>query len=326
MRLVCGDGPAHLKSMNLVIAAVLAVLATTAAQSPEDVARPAGPAIPPATIDDRLEVSGNSIAARQIRTRLFVPVTVDGQGPFRFLVDSGADRSVIGRELARTLGLPAGPSAIVQGMAGASRVETVTLDRLKVGANEITDIVAPALAEHDLGAQGLLGIDALAGQRLMLDFEAKTMTVQDARRPEPVEPGEIVVTARRRRGQLILTEVRVANQRIYAVIDTGSEVTIGNSALRAQVFRGRHAAPTQTIVLASVTGLTITADMFVLPRVRLGGVTLYNVPVAFADVPPFALFGLDRQPAMLLGTDVLEAFRRVALDFRNRKIRFVVRR
>ena len=54
--------------------------------------------------------------------------------------------------------------------------------------------------------------------------------------------------------------------------------------------------------------------------------TLFNVPMAFVDAPPFALFGLARDPAIMLGTDVLQSFRRVSLDFRNRKVRFVLRR
>jgi hypothetical protein len=55
-------------------------------------------------------------------------------------------------------------------------------------------------------------------------------------------------------------------------------------------------------------------------------VTLRDVPIAFADLPPFKVFGLDKQPALLLGTDILETFRRVSLDFRARKVRFQLRR
>jgi hypothetical protein len=48
--------------------------------------------------------------------------------------------------------------------------------------------------------------------------------------------------------------------------------------------------------------------------------------MAFADVPPFKMFGLSNEPALLLGTDILESFRRVSLDFRARKVRFQLRR
>ena len=70
----------------------------------------------------------------------------------------------------------------------------------------------------------------------------------------------------------------------------------------------------------------MTADLIVLPELAIGGIRLKDVPVAFDDAPPFALFGLAQQPAILLGTDLLRSFRRVSLDFRARKVRFSLRR
>lgn len=61
-------------------------------------------------------------------------------------------------------------------------------------------------------------------------------------------------------------------------------------------------------------------------ELRLGPVVLRNVPIAFADVPPFTVFGMSKEPALLLGTDLLETFRKVSLDFRARKVRFQLRR
>ncbi len=309
-----------------MILPLLAALALAAA--PPTVVEPAVvPKIPPAAIDNSLEVAGDPLAADQVKSRLFIAVDVDGQGPFRFLVDSGADRSVIGAALAEQLGLPAGHFVRLQGMAGASRVATVRIDRLRLGASTIPDIAAPALPERYLGAQGIVGIDALVDQRLSLDFDKKTITVQDARRPEAVGGGdEIVVVARRRNGQLILTAASVAGIPIYAVIDTGSEITMGNLALQARVFGTRRAPVPQPIVLTSVTGQTLTANLATLPSIKIGGLDLAGVSVAFADAPPFRLFGLEKTPALLIGTDVLEAFRRVALDFRGRRVRFTLRR
>ena len=82
----------------------------------------------------------------------------------------------------------------------------------------------------------------------------------------------------------------------------------------------------QTITLVSVTGESFTAKVFTIPELRVGGVIMRNVPVAFSDAPPFELFGLDKDPALLLGTDLLKNFRRLSLDFRNRKVRFTLRR
>ena len=283
------------------------------------------PTIPPATIDNTLEVQGEEIAAKESQSRLLVDVEIVGRGPFRFMVDSGADRTVIGASLARQLELPPGGQVMLHSTSGASTVDTVKIDRLRIGTSERRRIVAPALPERFIGAQGLLGIDALADQRLLLDFDRKRITIQDTRAPPPaLASDEIVVTARRRNGQLILTEASVGSVPILAVIDSGSEVTMGNSALRTRIFAGRH-PNTQTIDVVSVTGDKIVADLLILRELRIGGIIMQNVPMAFNDSPPFALFGLSKQPAILLGSDVLQAFRRVSLDFRARKVRFSLR-
>ena len=67
-------------------------------------------------------------------------------------------------------------------------------------------------------------------------------------------------------------------------------------------------------------------QMTIIRELQIGPMTLYDVPIAFADVPPFAVFGLDEQPALLLGTDLMEHFRKVSLDFRERKVRFQLRK
>lgn len=284
------------------------------------------PTIPPATIDNSLEITGESLEVEEKRSRLFLGVLVNGRGPFRFLVDSGADRSVIGTGVAGRLGLPTENRVLLRSMAGATEVGTVFIDTLTIGTTEIGAIKAPALPERFIGAQGIIGIDALADQRLLLDFEAKTVTIQDSRRPVVGEAGEIVVTARRRKGQLILTQVSVDGSTTYAVIDTGSELSLGNSAMLARIGRNGRADRLQQVTLMSVTGEPFTAQVAVLPELRLGGITMRNVAIAFTDAPPFALFGLDKRPALLLGTDLLQSFRRVSLDFRNRKVRFTLRR
>ena len=74
----------------------------------------------------------------------------------------------------------------------------------------------------------------------MLDFEKRLIKAEDAREPAKFMDGEIVVTARRRRGQLILTQVSAAGLPVEAVVDTGSEITIGNLALRDKLIRGNR--------------------------------------------------------------------------------------
>lgn len=312
-----------------LIAALARLVAGEPAMEPPATEAPAisgKPTISPAQLDDTLDIQGKPLPAREVDTRLALSVWIAGRGPFRFLVDSGADRSVIGTALAEQLRLPQASTVTLHSIAGTSTATTVVLDGVQVGDVRVPPIAAPAMPERFLGAQGILGIDALADQRLMLDFEQKTITIQDARRRQPAGADEIVVTARRRRGQLILTQVRVNGVSVYAIIDTGSDITVGNPVLLERVFRGRHPPPGSLIEITSVTGQTVAAQLLVFPRFAVGSLLFEKLPVAFANVPLFALFGLQDQPAVLLGTDALQGFRRVSLDFRARKVRFQLRR
>lgn len=283
------------------------------------------PPLPPAVIDDKLVIGGEDIKAREAETRMTVEVRVNGRGPYHFLVDSGADTSAVGLRIARELQLPVGTPVVLHGMTASAEVDRVLVSELSLGQSLIHDLQVPALREGDLGGDGLIGIDALSGQRLMMDFEKRVIKAEDARKPAKLMGDEIVVTARRRRGQLILTEVTAGGLPIEAVVDTGSEVSIGNLALRDRLIKGNR-DKFVTIPVTGVTGVTVNLQLAKVGELRLGSVTLRDVPIAFAEVPPFALFGLSNEPALLLGTDLLETFRRVSLDFRARKVRFQLRR
>lgn len=282
------------------------------------------PPLPPAFFDPRLAVGGKDLKARKIETRLSVRVRVNGQGPYNFIVDSGADTSVVGLRIARDLQLPLGTPAILNGMTARNIVDRVKVDELTLGTTTVRDLQLPALREADLGGEGMIGIDALARQRLMMDFERRLIKVEDASIPVKAVPGEIVVIGRLYRGQLILTHVRAAGLLLDAVIDTGTQITIGNLALRDKLIRKKRGT-FRTVPVTGVTGVTIKMELAEIPELRLGPVVMHDVPMAFADVPPFKLFGLSDQPALLLGSDLLESFRRVSLDFRARKVRFQLR-
>jgi hypothetical protein len=283
------------------------------------------PPLPPAVFDPSLAIGGEDVKARKVETRLTVQVHVNGRGPYDFIVDSGADTSVVGLRIARSLQLPLGTPVILNAMTSRNLVDRVKVAQLTLGPSTIRNLQLPALRETDLGGAGMIGIDALVRQRLMMDFEKRLVKVEDARVREIRYPGDIVVTARRQRGQLILTQVKAVGLSLDAVIDTGTQITIGNLALRDRLIR-RNRDKFTTIPVTGVTGKTVDVQVAKIGKLQLGPVVLRDVPMAFADVPPFKLFGLAETPALLLGTDILENFRRVSLDFRSRKVRFQLRK
>lgn len=277
------------------------------------------PPAPPAEAGETLTT------AADFAQRMAVDVMVNGQGPFPFVIDTGADRTVVSRRLAKQLALPPGPAVTLHDITGVSRVETAFVDRLHVGTREITGIIAAVLSETYLGADGLLGIDAVADQRLVIDFKAGKMTVIPSAPPEEPEEedGAIVVKAKRRFGQLILVDAAVGKDKVYVIVDTGAQNSIANSALRRRLLRAR--TPAAETVLVSVTGGTALAEMSVIPEMRIGGLTVRGLPVAYSDVHTFRQFGIERKPAMLLGMDMLRGFERISLDFPQKKVRFLLK-
>lgn len=282
------------------------------------------PPLPPAEFDPTLAIGGDELKAREVDTRLSVDVLVNGRGPYHFIVDSGADTSAVGLRIAHDLELPLGTPATLNGMTSRNIVDRVKVAELTLGPTTIKDLQLPALRELDLGGDGLVGIDALVRQRLMMDFDKRIIKIEDAAKPMKFAPGDIVIIGRRQHGQLILAEVKASGVKLDAVIDTGTEVSIGNSALREKLLR--HRAKITTVQAIGVTGVPATLQLIRVDELQLGPVIFRDVPIAFADVPPFKMFGLAKEPALLLGTDLLSTFRRVSLDFRARKVRFQLRR
>ena len=239
------------------LAAMLSATAIAATPAAAQQAAASAPVTPPPT--DTTSDTALSLGAAQ--NRMTVPVSIGTRGPWPFVIDTGAERTVVSRELAATLGLAAGPSLRVVAMTGPSVVASVLVPALSVSALAQPTIVAPALEARNIGAAGMLGIDSLQGHSIDIDVDRAAMTVRPARRRHVkagVRGDEVVVVARSRFGQLIVTDARWRGRRISVVVDTGSSMTIGNPALLAML--GRHARPLGATAALSVTGLTLQAQ------------------------------------------------------------------
>jgi predicted aspartyl protease len=259
--------------------------------------------------------------------RMTVPVMVNGQGPFQFVIDTGADRTVISSELAERLGLPEAGKARLHAMGGERDVRIVAIDSVQVSTNTARNVRAASLPARNLGADGLLGIDSLQGQRIIMDFKAQTMTVVPSSKnaPTPVEDeGMIVVTAKTRLGQLVMVDADANGQKVWVVVDTGAENSVGNSRLKRLMIKRNSKLPVKVVEMSDVLGKRTPADYIVVDNMRVGNIAMKNSPIAFADAHPFKLFDLTTKPAMLLGMEGLRSFSRVSVDFTSRKIKFLL--
>jgi predicted aspartyl protease len=248
------------------------------------------------------------------------PVRVNGQGPFAFVVDTGANQSVISAELAARLGLEPGASQALNGVAGV-RDEPTTTARLGVGGRRDPEVRLSVLPAQAIGGDGMLGIDGLEGEMLTLDFKGQKLRIEPGLR-RLREPYDAALKARRRDGQLTLVDADLAGLRIVAFLDSGAQNTIGNMALRDLAISRHPSSRWSESRIVSANGLEMTAEMADLPALRIGQFHLPNWPVAFADLHTFRMWGLTHEPAILLGVDVLSRFETVCLDFSRNEVRF----
>lgn len=255
--------------------------------------------------------------------RMTVPVRVAGHGPYRFLIDTGADRTAISRELADRLRLQGRSSTMLHSIAGVSEVGTANVPVLDMTAKQVKNVDAALLDEGNIGADGILGLDSLHSQRILFDFKKQTLTIvpADVRIPEG---DSIVVTGRIKNGRLIVTTAYAENNPVTIVVDTGAQYSIGNEALLRKLSHGGRLKRTGDVELTSVAGEKLTGQYTIVKELNVGGVTLKELPVVFADSHAFKRLGINDKPALLLGMNALRSFEKVSIDFAKKKLRVVL--
>lgn len=254
--------------------------------------------------------------------RMTVPVRVAGRGPYRFLVDTGADRTAISWDVARALRLTDTDTAVLHSVSGVSDVTTANVPVIDVASKQVRNVDAPLLEASNMGADGILGLDSLHSQRILFDFKKQTLTIVPSSPRMPDIGGTIVVTGRIRNGRLILANARANNVGLTLVVDTGAQISVGNEALRKRLFRKARKAG--DVELQSVTGDKINGKYMIVRELEVGGVTLKDLPIVFADSHAFGRLGLQDRPALLLGMNALRGFEKVSIDFARKKLRVVL--
>ena len=255
--------------------------------------------------------------------RVMTQVMVNGKGPFRFVIDTGASRSTLSPHLAKALGLtvPTGRRVMLNGVTGAAEVPTVVVDSLEIGSLKFVQQHLPVIFTSIMGnADGILGVAGFQDQRIDVDFKRDRVSVAESngRRPH-----YSMVTARANRNDngLMIIDMRVGRRILTkAVIDTGAERTLGNLALQMAMNKGRKRRDPVSAIVHGATPDIADGDVQEIKEARIGDLTLTNLEVIFADFHVFKLWGLDQEPAMLIGMDMLGVLDRLVIDYRRNEV------
>jgi predicted aspartyl protease len=257
--------------------------------------------------------------------RVVVAATVNGKGPFRFIVDTGATHSTVSPGLVRALDLKMteAPVIVVNGITGTAQVTAVTLDKLQTGDLVVAGLVAPVVwAPVMAGADGIFGAAGLTEKSLSVDFDRNSVRISGRVEPTLRAQATKVHAARVTHGLMTL-EMRIGGVRALAVIDTGSERTLGNLALR-DALKVRRDNPGQAMV-TSVYGATEQVErgeVLEAPPLVIDTVRINDVSVVYGDFHIFKVWEMQSTPALILGMDVLGTVGAFGIDFKNQDVYF----
>jgi predicted aspartyl protease len=257
--------------------------------------------------------------------RIWAPVLINGKGPFRLVLDTGANSSALLPSVAQTLGIPLHESKKVQlhGVTGTAVVPIVVVDSLEVGDLYIDGARLPIVPDVFGGAQGILGVKGLGDKRIFIDFGNDEIRISRSRgQSAPI--GFTSLPIKLTNGQLLMFDIRIGSVRTKAVLDTGAQQTIGNNALREALTQRGGNGTDQSIV--GVTLDIAHGRSIPVPPISLGTITIRNMRVTFGDMYIFEQWKMTHEPAMLIGMDVIGTLDTLIIDYKMRELQMRTRR
>ncbi|MBM5812842.1 MAG: hypothetical protein FJ191_12920 [Gammaproteobacteria bacterium] len=289
----------------------------------------AGSAVPPVMDDVAVIAPEPRYVAPTLRDRvgrIWAPVAIDGRGPFRLVLDTGASHSAVTAQVAAALGLEPelDSTVLLRGATGSLAVPTIRVASLEVGDLLIEPRRLAILPDALGGAEGVLGTEGLADKRVFIDFRNDRIDIRRSR-AERAAVGFVTVPVRFMRGRLLVANAVVGGITVKAIIDTGGQATIANLALRNALLRrnSRSKAGPDT-----VTGTTLdqqSGDRAATPPIEFGRIMVRSSAMTFVDLEIFKHWRLTREPAMLIGMDVLGLLDTLIIDYRRRELQIRLR-
>lgn len=255
--------------------------------------------------------------------RIWAPVTVNGQGPYRLVLATGASHSALTPRLAEALGVHGDPAdtVILRGATGSTTVPMVPVETLEIGDLLIEPRRLAVIPDALGGADGVLGMDELANMRVLIEFRRDRISIMRSKNQRP-GGGFETVPVKFLHGRLLVADGNLAGVPVKVIIDTGGQATLGNTALRTALAE-RHRDQMLEGKLDQVVGSTLDVQVgtrLATPTLRLGSLLVRNPAMTFADFEIFKHWQMTQEPAMLIGMDVIGLLDTLVIDYRRKEL------
>ena len=253
--------------------------------------------------------------------RIWAPVFIDGQGPFRLVLDTGATQSGVTATVASILHLPLDrtPPVLLRGVTGVAIVPTVRLDEIRIGDLSVAGAIVPILPEAFGGADGILGTAGLADKRIFIDFRHDRITITYSHgrfRSRGFETLHFVPNSQ----TPIIVDARVGGVRTEAIIDTGGEMTIANDALRDALMHRWFHPRSRPDQIEGTTRAVQTGEMIATPVIDFGAIRIRDPYITYSNLMIFDHWHLRHRPAILIGMDALGTLDQLVIDYKRHEL------
>lgn len=258
--------------------------------------------------------------------RIWAPVLINGKGPYRLVLDTGASRSAVTQRVVTDAGLPLRRKPVqLHGVTGTAVVPAVQADTLAFGDLLVENSVMPVVADAFGGADGILGSEGMGDKRIEIEFTRDRIRIARSHR-EPAPAGFAVVPFEHSHNGGLRIDVMVGPIPAIALIDSGAQVTVGNLALREALARRRKEQGTADDSIIGVTEDVQQAARLRVPGITAGGLIVRNAEIMFSDLRIMDRWQLNSRPALIIGMDVLGSLDTLIVDYRRDELQIKTRR
>jgi predicted aspartyl protease len=249
-----------------------------------------------------------------------VPVTVNGAGPFDFVIDTCASASMVLAGLRERLGLQPLPNVhgALHGASGNGSASLYRLDSMVVDGRASGPVTAASMngapSEHPPSWSGIVGADILSRYVVEFDGPGGAFHLLDPATDLAAHAGWTAIPVQLNRVRFPTLPGTIDGAPVQILFDTGARRTLINWAAARQL----GIAPGDPTLSAAepVRGATAQRTDAVKRTFRsitIGGLTIPAGEVVIADLPVFGTLGWSG-PALILGMDRMRAYR-FAVDY-----------
>jgi predicted aspartyl protease len=251
-----------------------------------------------------------------------IPAQVNRQGPFWFLLDTGATATTIRPPLVQSLNLPKMAAQVtgLQSMGGTLSADLFRLDSIHYGPLEARNVLSPSFERPILRSHpvmGVAGIDILRAHAVEFDFKANAIRMHQGFRGGR---GWVQLPTRFGPGGYAFVPYEVGGVLGEAFIDTGATSTILNGAFVMALGLSTESAGVKNVgFIGGVEGARIPLYRSAAYRQTLGRARLPERAIQFADLPIFARLSPAGTRTAILGADMLRK-QRFVMDYPGKSV------